>query len=64
MALSQQIPPNKHYLTNFLRPKKGHSRIQNMSQKTSHFTLFKKYMRMQESICAKYGVNIAILPPC
>jgi len=35
--------------------KKGHYRIQKLSQKTSHFTLFRKWMCMQESISAKYG---------
>jgi len=39
-----------------LHPKKtSHSRIQNLSPKTSHLTVFRKCMHMQESINAKYG---------
>ena len=49
-----------------LRPKKtSHSRIQNLSQKTSHLTKFRKCMCMQESISTKYrliGANMVILP--
>jgi len=38
-----------------LSQKKSHSGIQNLSQKISHLTLFRKCMCMQESISAKYG---------
>jgi len=42
----QVLPPSQ---------KTSHSRIQNLSPKTSHLTVFRKCMHMQESINAKYG---------
>ena len=47
------LPPVDCVLPSF--QKTSHPRIQNLSQKTSHPTLFRKCMRMQESLIAKYG---------